>query len=57
MISNLETLSSALRTTGGAEKDEARRLVEKIKSDPQVQHELAKTGLARVRDDAGRSFV
>jgi hypothetical protein len=54
MISNLEKLSTALRTVGSPE---ARRLVEKIKSDPQIQDELAKTGSARVRDDAGRSFV
>ena len=57
MVSNLEKLSSALRTVGNLEKDEAQRLVEKIKSDPQIQDELRRSGLAHVRDDAGRSFV
>jgi hypothetical protein len=57
MISNLDKLSSALRTVGNPENDEARRLAEKIKSDPQIQDELTRTGLARVRDEAGRSFV
>jgi hypothetical protein len=57
MVSNLEKLSSALRTVGNPEKDEAQRLVEKIKSDPQIQDELRRSGLAHVRDDAGRGFV
>jgi hypothetical protein len=57
MISNLEKLSSALRTMGNRQNDEARRLAEKIKSDPQIQADLAAGGLARVRDEAGRSFV
>lgn len=57
MISNLEKLSSALRTQNNPENDEARFLVEMIKSDPRIQDELAKTGQAHVRDDAGRSFV
>jgi hypothetical protein len=55
MISNLEKLSSALKTQGSPEN--ARRLAEKIKSDPVVQEELVRTGRARVRDSAGRSFV
>lgn len=57
MVSNLEKLSSALQTANNPAKDEARRLVEKIKSDPQIQQELASNGLARVHDDAGRGFV
>jgi hypothetical protein len=57
MISNLEKLSSTLRTLDNPGNSEARRLVEKIKSDPRIQDELAKNGQARVQDDAGRSFV
>lgn len=57
MISNLEKLSSALRTTGNPENIEAQRLVEKIRTDPQIQEELKNTGLAHVQDDAGRCFV
>jgi hypothetical protein len=57
MISNLEKLSSALRTLRSPESDQARRLVEKIKSDPVIQQDLERTGQARIRDSAGRSFV
>ena len=57
MISDLEKLSSALRTTGNPENDEAQRLAEKIKSDPGIQDELARNGLAHIQDDAGRNFV
>jgi hypothetical protein len=57
MISNLEKLSSALRTLDTPGRSEARRLVEKIKSDPRIQAELARSGQAHVEDDAGRSFV
>lgn len=57
MISNLEKLSSALRTLDNPGNKEARSLVEKIKSDPRIKDELARTGEARVRDDTGRSFV
>ncbi len=57
MVSNLEKLSSALRTLGKPVDNEASRLAHKIKSDPQIQEELAKTGQASVRDDSGRSFL
>jgi hypothetical protein len=57
MISNLEKLSSALRTVGNLENAEAARLAERIKSDPRIQDELTRTGQANVRDDAGRNFV
>ena len=57
MVSNLEKLSSALRTQVNPEKDEARSLVEMIKSDPRIQAELESTGEACVSDNAGRSFV
>jgi hypothetical protein len=58
MISNLEKLSSALRTVGNPENDDdAVRLAERIKSDPRIQDELRTTGQANVRDDAGRNFV
>ena len=57
MISNLEKLSSALRTVVNPGNDEAQRLADKIKSDPQIQDELTRTGLAHVQDDAGRCFV
>jgi ribosomal protein S6 len=57
MISNLEKLSSTLRSTGAPQNDEASRLAAKIKSDPQVQEELRKNGRARVTDSTGRTFV
>jgi hypothetical protein len=57
MISNLEKLSSALRTVGKPENEDAVRLAERIKSDPQIQDELNRTGEANVQDDAGRNFV
>ena len=57
MISNLEKLSSALRTTGEPEKDEAQELADRIKSDPEVQAELNRSGRARVTDSSGRAFV
>ena len=57
MISNLENLSSALRTTGEPKKDDAQELAERIKSDPQVQAELNLNGHARVTDSSGKTFV
>jgi hypothetical protein len=57
MISDLEKLSSALRGTRDAEKDDAQKLATKIKSDPQVQRDLDRDGCARVTDDEGRTFV
>ena len=57
MISSLDNLSSALRTVTDPEEDDALFLAEKIKSDPQIQADLDRTGLARVQDRLGRTFV
>jgi hypothetical protein len=57
MVSNLEELSSSLRTVADSDNDEAQRLANKIKSDPRVQDELTRNGVAHVQDDAGKTFV
>lgn len=57
MVSNLEGLSSSLRTVADSRNDEAQRLANKIKSDPRVQDELTRNGVAHVQDDAGKTFV
>jgi hypothetical protein len=58
MISNLEKLSSTLRTTtSDPKKDVAQELAERIKTDPEVQAELNRSGSARVTDSSGRTFV
>ena len=56
MVSNLENLSEALTRKSNRVSDEARCLVEKIKSDEKIQGDLQKNGIAYVRD-AGRDFV
>jgi hypothetical protein len=57
MISDLEKLVSALRGAPDTEEDDAHRLANKIKSDPQIQRDLEENGCARVTDDEGRTFV
>jgi hypothetical protein len=56
MISNLEKLSSALRTTTEPKEDDAQELAERIKS-PEVQAELDRSGEVRVQDRSGNTFV
>jgi hypothetical protein len=57
MVSDLEKLSSGLRKGTDQQPDDAQRLVAKIKSDPQIQNDLKRTGEAQVKDDDGRTFV
>jgi len=57
MISDLEKLSTGLTKGTDRRPDEAQRLADKIKSDPEIQSELARDGRAQVTDDAGRTFV
>lgn len=57
MISDLEKLSTGLTKGADQRPDEAQRLADKIKSDPQIQSDLARDGKAQVTDDAGRTFV
>jgi hypothetical protein len=57
MISDLEKLSTGLTKGTDRRPDEAQRLADKIKSDPEIQRELARDGKATVTDNAGRTFV
>lgn len=57
MISDLEKLSRGLTRSADRQPDEAHRLADKIKSDPQIQRELERDGQARVTGAAGRTFV
>jgi hypothetical protein len=57
MISDLEKLSTGLTKGTDRQPDEAQRLADRIKSDPEIQRELTRNGRAQITNDAGRTFV
>jgi hypothetical protein len=57
MVSDLEKLTCGLKAANSTAEDNAERLASKIKSDPQIHRDLDVNGQARIKDDAGRTFV